>query len=186
MTNINWSEYYKGTVGNPPNPVLVKAVQYVQCKEKAIDLGAGALNETRYLLSFGFDVTTIDQSQIVEEETRKIDSVQIHPYTTSFEDFDFPKDAYDLAVSIHSLPFIEKDFDKVFERIVLSLKIGGIFCGQFFGVRDMRRNNTNRTFHTKEQVLELLHDFDILSFEEEERMRGDANVHIFHVIARKR
>jgi hypothetical protein len=93
---------------------------------------------------------------------------------------------YDLAVAMFALPFIENRFSDVFTKIKLSLKEGGIFCGQFFGNRDQRRNNTNRTFHTKEQVMELLNDLEVLSFEEEEKLKGDMNAHIFHVIARKK
>lgn len=186
MTNIDWSEYYKGTAGNPPHPLLVKALTYLEDRDAAIDLGAGVLNETRYLLDQGFNVTTVDQSPLVEQEAKRIGSPKIHAFTASFEDFDFPKEKYDLAVAIFALPFIEDHFTEVFEKIKSSLKVGGVFCGQFFGDRDQRKNNTNRTFHTKEQVLELLRDFEVLSFEEEERKKGDMNAHIFHVIARKK
>lgn len=186
MTNIDWSEYYKGTAGNPPHLLLIKALAYVQNRYKAIDLGAGALNETRYLLEQGFDVTTVDQSPLVEQEARRIGSKKLHTFTDSFEDFDFPKEEYDLVVAIYALPFMENRFNDVFEKIKLCLKNGGVFCGQFFGNRDQRKNNTNRTFHTKEQVMELLSDLEVLSFEEEERKKGDMNAHIFHVIARKK
>ncbi len=186
MTNIDWSEYYKGTAGNPPHPLLLKALEFVQKAGRAIDLGAGALNESRYLLEKGFDVTVIDQSPLVEEEANRIDSPKLHPITVSFDKFDFPKEEYDLAVAMFSLPFIENNFGDIFSKIKLSLKSGGIFCGQFFGNRDQRKNNTNRTFHTREQVAELLNDLEILSFEEEERLKGDMNAHIFHVIARKK
>ena len=53
----------------------------------------------------------------------------------------------------------------------LPLKNGGVFCGQFFGNRDQRKNNTHRTFHTKEQALELLKGLEVLSFEEEEKLK---------------
>ncbi len=186
MINIDWSEYYKGTVGNPPHPLLVKALTYMQSRDKAIDIGAGALNETRYLLEQGFDVTTVDQSSLVEQEVKRTGSPKLHAFTVSFEDFDFPKDTYDLAMAMFALPFMEDHFSDVFAKIKLSLKKGGVFCGQFFGNRDQRKNNTNRTFHTKEQVMELLDDLAVLSFEEEERLKGNMNAHIFHVIARRK
>lgn len=186
MSDINWEEYYKGTAGNPPNPLLLKALTYVRGLEKAIDLGAGALNETRYLLAQGFDVTTVDSSPLVEQMARSIGSPRLHPFTGSFEDFDFPEDEYDLVVAMFALPFLESHFEDVFTKVKASLKVGGVFCGQFFGDRDQRKNHTNRTFHTKEQVLELIGDLEILTFEEEERLKGDMNSHIFHVIARKR
>jgi len=186
MSNIDWSEYYKGTAGNPPYPLLVKALTFLKNKDKAIDLGAGALNETRYLLEQGFDVTAVDQSPLVEQAAIRIGSPKLHAFTASFESFDFPKDRYDLAAAMFALPFVEDNFSDVFAKVKSSLKKGGVFCGQFFGDRDQRKNNTHRTFHTKEQVLELFEGLEVLSFEEEERLKGDMNSHIFHVIARKK
>lgn len=186
MTNIDWSEYYKGTAGNPPHPLLIKALEFISNKDKALDLGAGALNETKYLLEQGFEVTAVDQSPLVAEMAKQIQSPKLHVITASFENFDFSRNSYDLIVALFALPFMENNFESVFARIKSSLKNGGIFCGQFFGNRDQRKNNTNRTFHTKEQVMDLLSDLEVLSFEEEEKMKGDMNAHIFHVIARKK
>lgn len=187
MPRINWSEYYKGTAGQPPHPLLLTALLYVPNAGKAIDIGAGALNETRYLLEKGFDITVVDQSHQVEQEAKKMGSEKIRAFTSRFEDFTFPKESYDLAVAMFSLPFLKReDFSAVFEKTKSSLKRRGIFCGQFFGDRDERKLATSRTFHTKEQVLELLKDMEVLSFEEEEKIKGEKKWHIFHVVARKR
>jgi SAM-dependent methyltransferase len=191
MANKDWSDYYKATKAKPPRPLLVKALEYVSNKDKAIDIGGGALNDTRYLLDQGFDVITIDKSPLVEDKAKNIPSDKLHAYTTSFEDFDFPKEEYNLASAMFALPFTAPEhFGKVFSKIKDSLKMGGIFCGQFFGDRDEWKTNLNMTFHTKEQAQELLNGLKIISFKEDEKddktaTGGIKHWHVFHVIARK-
>lgn len=187
----DWSDYYKATQAKPPRPLLVKALEQVSHKDKAIDIGGGALNDSKYLLNQGFEVTVIDKSPLVEQEAKNIPSNKLTSITTSFEDFNFPKEEYDLASAMFSLPFTPPNqFTEVFEKVKNSLKKGGIFCGQFFGDRDEWKTNTDMTFHTKEQVQELLKDLEIISFSEDEKdaktAKGDMkHWHLFHIIARK-
>lgn len=187
----DWSEYYEITKSKPPTKLLVKALEYVPEKDKAIDIGAGALKDARYLLEQGFDVTAIDKSPLMEQEAKALDNDNLHAFTTSFEDFNFHKNEYDIASSMFALPFTAPEhFEKVFNEIKLSLKKGGIFCGQFFGINDEWSKNPKMTFHTEEQVRDLFVDFEILSLKEIEEDGTTANGtpkhwHVFHVIARK-
>lgn len=129
----DWSDYYKATKAKPPRPLLVKALEFVENKDKAIDLGGGALNDTKYLLDQGFDVTVVDKSPLMEQEAKDIPSDKLHAFTAAFEDFNFPKEEYDLASAMFALPFAAPNhFNAVFEKIKDSLKKGGIFCGQIF------------------------------------------------------
>jgi len=191
MTNKDWSDYYKATKTKPPRPLLVKVLEYVPDKGKAIDIGGGALNDTRYLLDQGFDVTVIDKSPLMEDEAKNIPNNKLHAYTASFEDFNFPKEEYNLASAMFALPFTDPEhFNKVFSKIKDSLKKGGVFCGQFFGECDEWKTNPHMTFHTKEQAQELLNGLEIISFKEDEKddktATGDMkHWHIFHIIARK-
>jgi len=191
MANKDWSDYYKATKAKPPRPLLVKALEYVSDKGKAIDIGGGALNDTRYLLNQGFDVTVIDKSPLMEDEVKNIPNDTLHAHITSFEDFNFPKEEYNLASAMFALPFTAPEhFNTVFSKIKDSLKKGGVFCGQFFGERDEWKTNFNMTFHTKEQAQELLNGLEVISFKEDEKddktATGDMkHWHIFHVIARK-
>lgn len=187
----DWSDYYKATKEKPPRSLLVKAIEYVSNKDKAIDLGGGTLNDTKYLLDQGFDVTVIDKSPLMEQEAENIKSNKLHAFRVGFEDFDFPREEYDLASAMFALPFTAPThFDEVFKKIKGSLKKGGIFCGQFFGDRDEWKTDSSMTFHTKEQVQELLGDLDVVSFKEDERddktAKGEMkHWHVFHIIARK-
>ena len=187
----DWSDYYKATRAKPPRPLLVKALEFISNKGKAIDLGGGALNDTRYLLEQGFDVTVIDKSPLMEQEAKNIKNERLHALTAGFEDFNFPKEEYDLASAMFALPFTAPaHFDEVFEKIKGSLKKGGIFCGQLFGDRDEWKTNSNMTFHTKEQAQDLLSDLEVISFKEDEKddktAKGEMkHWHVFHIIARK-
>lgn len=187
----DWSEYYEITKAKPPSKLLVKALEHITSKGKAIDIGAGALKDTRYLLEQGFEVTAVDKSPLMEQEAKALGRDKLHAFTTSFEDFDFPENEYDIASSMFALPFTEPEhFEVVFNKIKSSLKKSGIFCGQFFGLNDEWSKNPKMTFHTETQVKELLKGFEIFSFKEVEEDGTTANGtpkhwHIFHVIARK-
>ncbi len=187
----DWSDYYLATKAIPPDELVVKAMDFVAQKNKAIDIGGGALKDSLYLLEQGFEVTVIDQSPLMEVEAKKIADIKLHSFVSSFENFPFPEEEYDLASAIFSLPFTAPEkFNDVFERIKKCLKKEGIFCGQFFGVNDEWSQNKAMTFHSKEQVQTLLADFEIIYFEEVEKdgvtaLAKAKHWHIFKVIAKK-
>lgn len=190
---LDWKKHLKDTKGRPPSPLLVKALPHVVRKTgKAVDIGGGALKDSLHLLEQGFDVTVIDQEPSMTEMAEEIGSDRLHAIVTTFADFTFPEDAYDIASAMFSLPFNPPEtFDAVFGRIKRSLTEGGIFCGQFFGIRDGWSANPAMTFRTKEEVEASLADMDILLLEERER---DAKLadgtpkhwHTFDIIARKK
>ncbi len=187
-----WTEFYEITKNKPPSKLLVKAIEYVKDKNKAIDIGGGALKDTRYLLSLGFDVTVIDANELMAEEAKKIVSKKLHYFVTPFDKFDFPENNFDIASATSALPFNSSDtFDKVIKNIKESLVKNGIFCGQLFGVRDEWSSRSKMTFHTREQAEKLFSDMEIIDFREEEKDGKTANGtlkhwHIFHFIARKK
>jgi ubiquinone/menaquinone biosynthesis C-methylase UbiE len=188
----DWAEFYEITKNKPPSKLLVKALEYVKDKKKAIDIGGGALKDTRYLLSLGFDVTVIDKDELMAKEAIKISSDKLQYVVSSFEDFNFPKNQFDIASATFALPFNSPDiFKAVLDKIKNSLVSGGVLCGQLFGTKDQWVSRSEMTFHTKEQVEELFKDMEIIYLDEEERDGTIANGtpkhwHIFHVIARKK
>lgn len=187
----NWNEYFKNTIDNPPSSLLVEAIDYITHRNKAIDIGGGALRDTRYLLSKGFETTVIDQAEEVAKIAETIHSEKLYCYITSFTDYVFPVNTFDIAAALYSLPFIfNKDFEKVFTNIKKSLVLDGIFVGNFFGEHDAWNNRATMTFHTKKQVENLFSDFTIVLFEEREYDGKTADGrpkhwHVFNVIARK-
>lgn len=101
----DWSEYYRITKDKPPSKLLLKALGYVKNKDRAIDIGGGALKDTRYLLSQGFDVIVIDADELMAIEARKIVSNKLHYAVSSFADFHFPENTFDVANAQFSFPF---------------------------------------------------------------------------------
>lgn len=191
MSKQDWSEYFEFTREKPPFSLLVEALKYVKNKSKAIDIGGGALRDTRYLLEEGFDVTVVDSSPLLEQEAARIKNDRLHPFVVSFEDFNFPQNEYDLASAMFALNFCNPScFDSVFEKIKGSLKKEGIFCAQLFGDHDKGSNKENMTYPSKDQMIRLLAGLEILGFHEKEPDDKEASSevrsgHIFQFIARK-
>lgn len=187
-----WKEYFANTKDNPPRPLLVKGLAFIKQKESALDLGAGALNDSKYLLSQGFKkVIAIDKFDVAAQVAENLPKENFEYVISSFEEYSFPKNTFDLVNAQYALPFISPShFDAVFSDILHSVKKGGIITGQFFGDRDEWKNESNMTFLTKLQTSEYLKSLKIIFFEEEERdkktARGEMkHWHVFHFIGEK-
>ena len=191
VTKKDWTNYFKITKYNPPSKLLIEAINLVKNKGKAIDIGGGALKDTRFLLEQGFDVTVVDKEKLMAKEANLIKSDKLHYVVSSFADFNFSKNTFDIASAMYSLPFNPPEtFNSVFNKIKKSLVKEGIFCGQLFGIHDEWSINPKMTFHTKKQAEKLLSDMEIIYFNEEEKDDKTANGtpkhwHIFHFITKK-
>lgn len=77
------------------------------------------------------------------------------------------------------------------ERNLLNIKCGGYFLGNFFGEKDEWNNqSTNRTFLSKDEVIELFKEFEILKIQEIEINKPTAegkmkHWHFIEVFAKK-
>src|SRR5258706_15675273 len=60
MTIPDWGRFYGFTKDSPPWQLLVRAAALAPRRGSALDLGAGAGRDTRYLLEQGFQVTAVD------------------------------------------------------------------------------------------------------------------------------
>jgi tellurite methyltransferase len=189
----NWSEYHGVTEKLPPNPLLLKALEFVSVRNKAVDLGAGSLRDTRFLLDQGFEVTAVDSEPSIIDGAAALRSEKLRCHAGGFDTFAFPENEYDIASAIYALPFNPPEtFDLVFERIMKSLKTNGVFCGQFFGVNDgWNTPGRDMAFHTKEQIEKLLEGLETVFFSEQEKdgptaVGAPKHWHVFHVIAKKK
>ena len=188
----DWSEYYDFTRTKPPYSLLIEAIKHVKEKGSALDVGGGALRDTRYLLDIGFDVTVVDNSPLLNTEAAKLNNSKLHTSIVSFEDFDFPKNKYDLVSAMFALNFCNPvNFDTVFKNIKDSLKTGGVFCALLFGDRDEWSSYTDKTYPSKDRVTKLLDGFEIISFveknprEEDESGELMTSGHVLQFIAKK-
>jgi tellurite methyltransferase len=188
----DWDDFYKATEDKPPHPLLVEAVDYCVNKSKALDLGAGGLRDTRFLLGQDFEVVAIDNSPLMIAVAEKIRDQRLCAIQTSFDQYAFPKEEFDLVNAQWALPFNPRaTFDSMFEKLKLSLKKDGVFTGQFFGKHDeWNTPESKMTFHEKGEIGDLLKNFEILKLQEEEKDGPTAvgtikHWHVFHVIAKR-
>jgi tellurite methyltransferase len=189
----DWTTYFKKHALRKPREQLVQALAFCKTKERALDLGAGTLIESKHLLDAGFNsVTAIDSSALCKEFAEMLPKENFELIISSFQDFTFMPQTYDLINAQYALPFHgKKDFDSFIEKIIASLKPGGILVGQFFGIRDgWNTDDSVLAFQTKEEVLELLKNLEMVECIEEEKEGKTASGnekywHVFHVIARK-
>lgn len=191
MTINPWAGYYKDKKNAPPAKLLLQALPSVNNKKTALDIGAGSLIDSKYLLEQGFEVTAFDNSPPFADLAAAITNPKFQYQVCDFNDFEYQPNHYDLASAMYSLPFCNPAyFNEVFSKIKNSLTKDGIFCGQFFGINDEWNGHKNLIFHTKNQVLELLSDLEIVYLDEFEKDRNLANGtpkhwHAFDIIARK-
>lgn len=189
MSNHAWREYHKATATNGPRQLLVEALPYTRKREHALDLGSGAGNDARFLLEQGFMyVDAVDSSAHAAINLPE----EVHFWQMPFDAFGFPIDTYDLINAQYALPFNgPKTFAAMFTKLAHSLKVDGIFTGQFFGPEDDWSGDPNMTFHSREEIVRLLDGFAIIVEREEKRsgptaLGGDKFWHVFHIIARKK
>ena len=155
---------------------------------KTLDLGAGALVDSKFLLESKFkEVIAVDMVQppvLLEDSAFQF-------IRATFAEYNFPYSKFDLVNANLSLPFAPPEtFSGLWENIKKTLSPGGVFCGQLFGVNDDWRDNPEMNFHTQEGVQELLRGVEVLKLEEIERdaplaLGGSKHWHIFAIIYRK-
>lgn len=193
MPEFTWATFYDATKNDPHWELLERAAAFVGEPGHALDLGCGAGRDTRYLLAQGWTVTAVDREAGAVALLAALPPERLRVVQSSFEDFEYGHEVYDLVSAQYALPFNSPaSFNSVFARIKQSLKAGGIFTGQFFGVRDeWNRRGAGMTFLTREQVDALLSDMQVLVLKEKELQgttaTGEAKYwHVFHVIAQKK
>lgn len=199
---LSWNTYFESTKTNPPSDTAINALkQFGTNKSKVIDLGCGAGTDSLYFLEQGWHVLAIDSQpdfiiRVRETMPNELqDTFEIKEM--SFEELQLPY-LVDCIIANYSLPFCNpKNFNKMWEEIVGNINKEGIFSGVFFGDKDEWANNFSkeRTFHSREQVMNLFEDFYIIDFWEEDYdgrccgRDGEAvpkHWHIFKVVARKK
>lgn len=179
-----WNDYFKKTKGKP-RPLLVEALPYSNKEGKALDLGCGAGNDSRYLQEMGYSVVSIDSSKEVKEHVP-------NAIISTLEDYVFPKNEFAIVNAQFVLPFCAQNkIRNIVESIKESLVPGGIFTGQFFGHKDSWSKNPKMSFQTENDVRNFFKDFEILKLKEQKEQKktalGEPHFwHVFHVIARKK
>ena len=192
----NSEEYYNKTKGNNPSGLL-RTFFYMNFDKElkgktAIDLGAGAGNDAKFLLEKGFKVTCIDKeekskdiimSQITQNENLKFELQE-------FENIKLHK--ADLIYSCFSLHFCNPEkFNDMMNEIINNINTNGFFVGNFLGEEDGWYGNDKMTFLLKERALDYFKDFEIKYYAEKKYVKDAVigekkNWHVFEIIAMKK
>ncbi len=134
----------------------------------------------------------IDSSSEIENFAKAINDERLEVQVSAFQDLVLFPENYDLISAQYALPFYgPKGFEDFIQKLIDSLKPGGVFVGQFFGDRDeWNTGKKHLAFQTKEEALALLSGLKIEEFTEEEKEGTVASGepkhwHVFHFIAIK-
>ena len=194
MTIPDWGTFYSITRDAPPWPLLMRAAELAPPNGRALDLGAGAGRDTRYLLEHGFQVTAVDAepraAALLAALPEARPPARLRVVCAAFEDFTFA--TYDLINAQYALPFVSRDrFDEVFARLKAALAPEGVFAGHFFGTNDeWNTPGRDMTFFTRAEAEARLADLETIELGEEDAdgHKADGSPkhwHIFHILARR-
>lgn len=186
-----WGRYLR-LAGDDPRPTLVDAVGRFAAPGLAVDLGAGAGRDTAELLRRGWSVVAIDREQDALDRLHALvgpDSARLQTRRARFEEAEWPD--CDLVNASFALPFCPPAaFAATWTRIVASLRPGGRFCGQLFGVRDQWAGS-GIVAVTPAELDELLAPFEVERCDEVETdgrtvVGTPKHWHVYHLVVRKR
>lgn len=189
----DWDNFHRITNNKPPRKNIIHFISKYSITGKAIDLGCGSGSDTIFLIKNNWNVLAIDSSNIEERIRSKLSNSEQENLRFEVQKFEKLKlSKCDLLISNNSLPFCDKDyFYQMWIEICLNIKNDGYFVGNFFGINDeWNTKNTKMTFFSKEEVIELFNDFEILEIQEIEKDKPTAegkmkHWHTIEIIAKK-
>lgn len=188
-------EFYNKTESNIPRKNIEFFINNLKCEPgHAIELGCGAGNDTIYLIKHGWNVHAIDRENVKDRIMKRLNNEEYKFFRFSQQEFEnVILEKNNLLVANFSLPFCNKnDFSDLWNKINDSIAENGYFVGNFFGVNDeWKKTKENMTFLSKDEVLKLFDDFEILNFKEIEEDKETAlgemkHWHLIFVMARKK
>ena len=187
MSNSTWSDYCEKTRSRGPRSLLTKALSALKNRDCALDLGSGALNDSKFLLEQGFNhVTALDMEPVAESIAKALPPNRFSYIISDFESYQFPENQFDLINAQFSLPFNPPEtFNQLIDKIYKSLNSQGVFTGQFFGDKDEWNQPASKlTFHSCAQAKKVLSPFSMIFFAEREddQTTVAGNLKHWHVI----
>ena len=186
-------KYYNNTKNIPPNYITQKFIKLKIKPTNAIELGCGAGRDTEYLIKNDWKVLAIDKEDVKAIITSRLSKEEQKNFKFSKQEFEnLQLEKTNLIVANFSLLFCNQNqFVKLWNKINESILKNGYFVGNFFGNNDeWKKQEEEMTFLTKEQVIELFKNFEIIDFKEVEKDCFNGlgimkHRHIFNVIAKK-
>lgn len=158
----------------------------------AVDLGCGSGTDAVALLSRGWAVMAVDRDEaglgLLRERVPAESAGRLTISRVGFADVALPP--ADLVHAGFSLPFCAPgDFAAVWKQIREALLPGGVFAGQLFGPGDSWAGSPRMSFHSVEQIKELVDGTEVLHLSEAqwdgEAVSGAKHWHVFDVMFRR-
>ena len=193
MPNIE--KYYNNTESTTPKSNVKYFIEKIQSPPgKAIELGCGAGNETVYLIKNNWQVLAIDREDVEQRIAKRLNANEREKFKFKKENFENIKlEKTNAIIANNSIPLCPKaKFQELWNKIKESILEGGYFVGNFFGINDSWKPlRTEMVFLTKEQVINLYTDFEIIKLKEIEKdaVTGLGKMkhwHIFEITAKKK
>lgn len=164
----DWKEYYD-EIEDRPSKALINAIEnYSKAPGYALDIGAGSLRDTKYLLNNGFRVVAIDPSPVSTKMAEDLNNPSLTVFPGFAGAYEFP-DNHFLLINAQGIlfHFPKARFDFIMDKIKKSLQTGGIFVGNFIGEKDTwNYEGTTKTITTSNDLRNILKDYDIVFMKE--------------------
>jgi SAM-dependent methyltransferase len=138
-----------------PNSLLPRALEFVDKPGgRALDLGAGPLNDTRLLLQAGFTVDAVDRDPVMLSFAARLNDRRLNAIHDDIRNFAIKPEQYSLIVAINTLPFLlRSELTRVLAAIIGGLARNGILCCTLFSVDDSWAGcKPYMTFLTRDEV----------------------------------
>jgi SAM-dependent methyltransferase len=161
-----WKAYHQ-RVGDKPNSLVVHTLNDFVGKRRSVslDLGAGNLRDSKFLLGQGFTrAVAVDSS----EESLAFVVKGIELYIAPIETFTPGKNSLDFAFSCNTLFFLTPaQVADVFRNVLVGLRPGGIFACNVLGQEDdWVVWGENVSSFTEETIVSLCSGFRVLGVNE--------------------
>lgn len=189
-----WRQYYQKAVTRKHNPRTERIIILNQSGYKtATDCGCGTGSDVHYLSELGYKVSGFDVNEdaLTICHERFANNPLIDICQASFEHYNYPQAGVVLANS--SLYFASPhEFKNTWRKISSSLAVGGVFAGDFIGVKDSWATDFQcpTAPMSKHDVIELFDGYEIIELTERDEagqtMLGTTkHWHTFSVVAVK-
>lgn len=132
-----WDERYQPeeyVFGTEPNEFIARIRPYLPTQGKALDLATGEGRNGVFLAQLGLETEGVDMSARGLEKARKLAQIKGVDFTTRLEnitEMDMPSEHYSVITSVFC-HFPEPERTRTMQRIIRSLKSGGLFAGVFY------------------------------------------------------
>ena len=192
--NQVWELMYKNGKGNMfPEPLVIRfikrnfeGVKQLNCR--ALEVGCGFGAHTLFLAENGIEVSALDVSEsslaFLEKEAKRRKLNNISTFNMPVEQFDLPKDHFDLILDITCLQHIYRDsLLQTLEKLKQSIKPQGWFYSWFISdSKNLNDENFYLSNLTKGDVQKVFQGGFNMTFDEYRYTENDSNGHIAFTI----